>query len=99
MIVLSLTSAIFTSGGKSRSRGMQRSRQAVAVARIAALVLQRPAGLTGTLGRLALLMIAGGFSYFVGAGLAELMMKAPIPVALMFGAAFAALLSREPDRS
>lgn len=97
MIILSFTSAIFTSGAGRRSP--QKCGATTAAARIADIVFCRPLGVTGTLGRIALLMIGAAFSYFVGAGLAELMMKAPVPVALLFGAAFAALLSSEPDRS
>lgn len=98
MIFIAFTSKIFTAA-RNKSAPAARAGRAAAVARIAELVFYRPVGLTGTLGRIALLMIGAGFSYFVGAGLAELMMKAPVPVALMFAAAFAALLSRDPDRS
>ena len=97
MIFIAFTSKMFTAG-RNRSPVGRSSGRTAAVARIADLVFFRPVGLTGTLGRIALLMIGAGFSYFVGAGLAELMMKAPVPVALMFGAAFVALLGRDPDR-
>lgn len=99
MIFIALTSKIFTAAASKGSPVSRVSARTAAVAKIAELVFYRQVGITGMLGRVALLMIGAGFSYFVGAGLAELMMKAPVPVALMFGAAFAALLSRDSDRS
>lgn len=94
MILLAWTSSVFASGDKHRRARVPRS----AVARLADRLFYRPVGISGTLVRIALLMIGAVFSYFVGSGLGELMMKAPVPMALMFGAAIFALASADPDQ-
>jgi hypothetical protein len=75
-----------------------RARRAATVARLARSLFYKPAGLTGTIVRIALLMIGAVLSYFVGSGLGELMMKAPLPMALLFGAVFFALASKDTDQ-
>jgi hypothetical protein len=95
MILLAWTSHLFASGDRSRRARSARSR---AVARLADILFHKRVGVRGTLGRLALLLIGAVVSYFVGSGLGELMMKAPIPMALMFAAALCALASGDPDQ-
>lgn len=98
MIILAWASSVFVSGDRDRRSRPRRPASAVTVARLAHLLFYKPAGIPGTIGRIGLLMVGAVVSYFVGSGLGELMMRAPVPMALMFGAAFFALASRDPDQ-
>lgn len=96
MILLAWTSSLFMSGDNGRqSRPRGRSG---AVARLAHLLFYKPAGVPGTIARVGLLAVVAVASYFVGAALGELMLKAPVPMALMFAAALFALAGRDPDQ-
>jgi len=98
MILLAWASSIFVSDDRERRSRPRRSERAAAVFRLAHLLFYKPVGVPGTIGRISLLMIGAVVSYFIGSGLGELMMKAPVPMVLMFGAAFCALASRDPDQ-
>lgn len=98
MILLAWASSVFVSGDKNRRSRPRRSASSAAVARLAHLLFYKPVGIPGTIGRVGLLMVSAVVSYFVGSGMGELMMKAPVPMALMFGAVFFALASRDPDQ-
>lgn len=98
MILLAWTSSIFTSGDNRRRFWAGPSGRGGAVARLVFLLFYKPVGVPGTIGRLGLLAIGAVVSYFVGSGFGELMMKAPVPMTLMFGAALLALASSDPDQ-
>jgi hypothetical protein len=101
MIIMAWTSSIFVPGDKRRPSSARPSSArpagyGSARARITHLLFYRPAGMWGTIGRIGLLAIGAVLSYFVGSGLGELMMKAPVPMALLFGAVLFAMASRDP---
>ena len=91
MIILGWTSAVLTAGGKRRRSRVQPVGRAGTIGRLVHLLFYKPLGVTGTIGRIGLLGVGAVASYFVGSGLGELMLKAPVPMALMFGAALLAL--------
>jgi len=68
------------------------------VSKLADTLFYRRVGVAGTIGRVGMLMIGAVLSYFVGTGLAELMLKAPVPSVLMFTAALIALAGGGADR-
>lgn len=97
MIILGWTSAVLTAGDRRRRSRVQSAGRASGTARLVHLLFYKPLGVPGTIGRIGLLAIGAVASYFVGSGLGELMLKAPVPMALMFGAAFFAL-TRDSDK-
>lgn len=94
MIFLAWTSSIFT---KKSRQSAQRSKRARAVERLADTLFYKPAGVAGTLGRLGLLALVAVISYFAGAGLGVVVMKAPVPIALFIGAVFVAWMNSDAD--
>lgn len=97
MIFITCASSML--GGNRRRSRVRKSFRATLIGRLADTLFFRRVGVVGTLGRLGLLMAGAVFSYFVGTGLAELMLKAPIGVALMFCAFFFALAGSDTDRA
>lgn len=96
MILLAWTSSLFMSADNGRRS--RRPGRPGAAASLAHLLFYKPVGVPGTIARIGLLAVAAVASYFVGSALGELMLKAPVPMALMFAAALVALASREPDQ-
>lgn len=98
MIFLTWASSIVEANGGKKGRARRRSSKfAVAVARLADMLFYRPAGLAGTAGRIGLLIVVAVISYFAGAGLGAVIMKAPLPAMLIIGAILFGYASSDPN--
>lgn len=79
-------------GGRRRKNS-----KAVDLAQLAQLLFYRRVGLVGFIGRVSLLAVVAVASYFLGAGVAIVLLKAPVAAALLIGAALFGWASGETD--
>lgn len=95
MIFLGFASSIFGTS-KRQERASRRTKRSV-IERVADALFYRPVGPAGVLGRLGMLVVVALVSYFAGAGLGTMIMKAPVAVALIIGAVLVGWANSDPN--
>lgn len=97
MILLTWAATIAGMSGSHRRSSRKGSRSTHIVARLADLLFHRRVGPAGFAVRLGLLFVVAVLSYYLGAGLGNAILKAPVPVALIIGALLVGWASGDPN--